>query len=157
MNWRKTFTNINDVNNGQEFENSDYPTKEAFNIALNNTQALKDMHDNEQATLLWSQSPSGMIEADYTISNLTNYNYLIIGYKQDVNTTDVIEYVTIKRVNSGNCRISKVIDDSNYTRDFTFNGNNLHISNCRIVNFNGGTGTSSVKIIPFEIWGKKVL
>lgn len=47
MNWRKTYTDINNVNNGQEFENSDYPTKEAFNVALNNTAYLKQNQDSQ--------------------------------------------------------------------------------------------------------------
>ena len=55
--WSKTFTNIDNVNNGQEFENSDYPTKEAFNVALNNTQALKQVTDN-QATTISNQATS---------------------------------------------------------------------------------------------------
>lgn len=49
--WSKTFTNIDNVNNGQEFENSDYPTKEAFNVALNNTQALKTITDDQGTTI----------------------------------------------------------------------------------------------------------
>ena len=58
MNWRKTYTDIDNVNNGQEFENSDYPTKEAFNVALNNTQALKTEVDKLKMQIL---SPSNTV------------------------------------------------------------------------------------------------
>lgn len=51
MNWRKTYTDVDNVNNGQEFENSDYPTKEAFNVALNNTAYLKQNQDSQATSI----------------------------------------------------------------------------------------------------------
>ena len=51
MNWRKNYTDIDEVNNGQEFENSDYPTKEAFNVALNNTAYLKTTQDSQATSI----------------------------------------------------------------------------------------------------------
>lgn len=51
MNWSKTYTSIDNVNNGQEFENGDYPTKEAFNVALNNTEYLKQNQDSQATSI----------------------------------------------------------------------------------------------------------
>ena len=39
-NWSKNFTNIDNVNSGREFTNSDYPTPQGFNVPINNTQYL---------------------------------------------------------------------------------------------------------------------
>ena len=45
-NWSKTFTNIDNVNSGQEFTNFDYPTPQGFNVPINNTQYLYNLLNN---------------------------------------------------------------------------------------------------------------
>lgn len=50
-NWQRNFTDINQVNGGQEFSINDYPTTDGFNVPINNTQYL---HDNSVGT--WQQT-----------------------------------------------------------------------------------------------------
>lgn len=44
--WSKTFTQIDTLNNGNEFTINDYPTAQGFNVPINNTQFLYDLLDN---------------------------------------------------------------------------------------------------------------
>ena len=101
MNWRKTYTDINNVNNGQEFENSDYPTKEAFNVALNNTAYLKQNQDS-QATLISNQG-NAITNIEQRLNDLgfkRGYFDAFITYEEDDPDTGETYEVTTKLSNS---------------------------------------------------------
>lgn len=67
--WRKNFTQIDNVNNGNEFELNDYPLLEGFNVPLNNTQWLyNEIQKNEKVI-------SGTLSSNNVLT-ISNYNSL---------------------------------------------------------------------------------
>ena len=79
--WSKNFTDITNVNNGQEFGINDYPTTEGFNVPINNTQYLYNLLQN------------GFIKS-YTISNGT-----VTIVTRDVSGNDTTITMTIDTLN----------------------------------------------------------
>lgn len=67
--WRKNFTQIDNVNNGNEFELNDYPLLDGFNVPLNNTQWLYDEIQKNEKVILGTLSSSNVL-------TITNYNSL---------------------------------------------------------------------------------
>lgn len=67
--WRKNFTQIDNVNNGNEFELNDYPLLDGFNVPLNNTQWLYDEIQKNEKVI------SGTLNSNNVLT-ITNYNSL---------------------------------------------------------------------------------
>ena len=79
--WSKTFTQIDNVNGGQEFGVNDYPTTQGFNVPINNTQYLYNLLQ------------AGFIKS-YTISNGT-----VTIVSRGVNGQDTTTTMTIDTLN----------------------------------------------------------
>lgn len=79
--WSKTFTQIDNVNSGQEFGVNDYPTTQGFNVPINNTQYLYNLLQ------------AGFIKS-YTISNGT-----VTIVSRGVNGQDTTTTMTIDTLN----------------------------------------------------------